>query len=334
MNLQRPYPLKKIEYLFSLIAELKNKGVSIIYISHRLEEVRGICDRVTVLRDGKNVGTMSTNEATVNDIIKLMIGKDIQNLYPKKGVNLGENVLELRNLTYENKFRDVNFVVHEGEILGITGLVGAGKTEIAQAVFGINADYKGEILLKGKLIKKNNPSYAKKMGLALVPEDRQYQGLIMKLKASDNIALPNLKQFKNVFDFINLKKEKEVVMKYFKSVDIRPAEPNKLAKQFSGGNQQKIVISKWLCAKARLYMFDEPTRGIDVGAKTEIYKLIVKLAEQGNAIIIFSSEVQEIIGMCDKIVVMNRGEISAILDKKDADVEKIIRHQIGGIEEV
>lgn len=230
------------------------------------------------------------------------------------------------------KYRDVSFDVRGGEIVGVTGLIGAGKTEIARTIFGIDRCTSGKIYINEKEVQIGSPKEAQKHGIALVPEDRKMHGVITKLKACDNIVLPSLDKYKNRLNYISIKKEKESVRRYMKEVDVRPQEPDKLAQYFSGGNQQKIVVSKWLSSKAQLFIFDEPTRGIDVGARVEIYKLISSLSAAGNGILIFSSEISEIIGMCHKIIVMKKGDVVSVVNSSEANIEGIVRDQIGGVE--
>ena len=323
---------EEVTHLFEIINELKKKGVSIIYISHRLEEVKKICDRATIIRDGKNIATIGIQECSIDKLINLMIGKSLEKKGTAKRNISGKVLLKLENLSSKGMFENVNFEVKSGEVVGISGLVGAGKTEIATTIFGINKKYSGNIYYDGKKISIRSPKEARSLGIVLIPEDRKRQGIISKLTARENIGLPNLNQYKNKIKFINLKKERESIRKSFDEVDIRPKDPEKLARYFSGGNQQKIVVSKWLASKARLYIFDEPTIGVDVGSKAEIYKLIDLLAENGCGIIICSSEIQEIINNCNKIIVMNRGVQSASFEGNEINKEDIIRSQKGGIE--
>lgn len=324
----------EIEFLFEIVRDLKRKGVSIIYISHRMEEIQLICDRVTVLRDGKKVATEPIERCDTDTIVRMMIGKTLADMYPEGSHMTQDTLLEVADLCSKGKFEHVSFSVRRGEILGITGLVGAGKTEIAQALFGIDQACTGTIRLEGEQICLKSPTDAKNKGIVLVPEDRKFQGVVVKLKAADNIGLPSLGRFKNRVGMINLKRERENVRKFFGRIDIRPNDPDKLVRQFSGGNQQKIVIAKWLCSGAKLFIFDEPTRGIDVGAKSEIYKLIANLAAEGCGIILCSSEIQEILGMSDRILVMNRGQVTSELGAQDADLETVLKKQIGGVKSV
>ncbi|GHV13417.1 ribose import ATP-binding protein RbsA [Spirochaetia bacterium] len=321
---------KEIEFFFRIIADLKKKGVSIIYISHRMEDIRAICDTVTVLRDGKLISTKSLGECTDREIITMMVGHSLDKIYPPQNMPSNEVMLEVKNLTSENKFEDVSFTVHYGEVVGFCGLVGVGKTEIAHALFGLDKKHRGNVVFKGKQIKITSPFMALKNNIALIPEDRKFQGVITKFRADENIALPNLKQFKNKLRMVSRKKQNEKINQYFEMLDIRPIAPEKLVKYFSGGNQQKIVIAKWLCRNAELYIFDEPTRGIDVGAKAGIYQIISDLTKKGCGVIICSSETSEILGMCNKIIVMKRKKIADVLSSDDADIESVLSKSLGG----
>jgi ribose transport system ATP-binding protein len=318
------------ESLFKIIKELKEQGVSIIYISHRLEEISRVCDRATIIRDGKNVETIGIKERSIEEIISLMIGKEIKNVYPKKNQNIGKILLELEKLSSPNRFNDVSFSVREGEIVGITGLVGAGKTEIVKAIFGLDKKVMGKIITKNGKISIKTPTEARMLGIAMIPEDRKRHGVILRHSATDNISLPNLKLCKTKINTINFKKIRSNTSEVMKHLDIRPLAVDKLLHYFSGGNQQKIVIAKWLKADAKVFIFDEPTRGVDVGAKTEIYKLIAQLATSGCGIILCSSEIEEIIGLSNKIIVMKKGRIVTMTDDSANDIDITLKAQLGG----
>ena len=295
--------------LFSLIKELTAKDVAIIYISHRLEEVLDLSDRITVLRDGEYIKTVSAENVTQNELVEMMVGRTLDNIYPKEAVTMGDIVLSIKNFSKGNQFKDINFDVRAGEILGFSGLVGAGRSEIMNSIFGLTEPDSGERYLDGKKIKVKSPADAINNGLVMVSEDRKHYGLVLCRSIKENITLPNLKRlFKGLF--ISNKKENQHVEEYIKSLGIKCSGSKVAAGSLSGGNQQKIVIAKWLLSKPRVLILDEPTRGIDVGAKFEIYKIIVELARQGMAIILISSELPEVIGMSDRILVVSKGCIT------------------------
>ena len=320
----------EIENLFSIIRDLKTKGVSVIYISHRLEEIKKICDCATIIRDGKNVDTIDVKKYSVEDIINMMVGRNIHDIYPEKNNKFGEELLRLDHLSSPGKFYDVSFTVHAGEIVGITGLAGAGKSEIARAIYGLDDKKSGDIYLKGSNLEVKTPNDARKAGIAMIPEDRKAHGLILRHNASQNIALPNFGFFRSKIGSLSLRRWKEHVNYCIDEVALRPKEPGKLAHFFSGGNQQKIVIGKWLKAKASVFIFDEPTRGVDIGAKAEIYKLINRLARSGSAVIICSSETFEILGMSNRILVIKNGKIISTFDDDSVNNSEIIlKAQLG-----
>jgi ABC-type sugar transport system ATPase subunit len=318
----------EIERLFGAIQELKRKKVSIIYISHRLNEVAIIGDRVTVLKDGQKVDTLNIPNTSPSDIIKLMIGRDISDVFPPKKRIRKSSVLRVERLTAGKMFQNVSFEVHEGEIIGITGLVGAGKTELANALFGIVRKTSGSISVGNRTVEIGSPLKATLSGLGLLPEDRKRNGIIGCLCIRENIGLPNLSKFMK-YRIIMRKREIELIRHYMQMVDVRPSNPERKVRYLSGGNQQKVVLSKWLCSKSRLLIFDEPTRGIDVGAKLEIYRLMDDLAHSGCGIIMISSEIPEILGMADRIFVMHRGKVVREYSNEEATSESILQASIG-----
>jgi ribose transport system ATP-binding protein len=318
----------EIEHLFRAIQGLKSRGVSIIYISHRLNEVGLIGDRVTVLKDGRKIATAEISSVSTEEIIRMMLGRDVRDIYPAGARSSQEAILTVNALTAEKGFHDVSFQVHAGEILGITGLVGSGKTELAHALFGILKKVSGEVLIAGKKVEIRSPLRAKSAGLGLLPEDRKRNGVIAALNVRENIALPNLEQFMR-YGFISPKREAKTVREYMRVVDIRPDDPQKKVRFLSGGNQQKVVLSKWLCSRSKVFIFDEPTRGIDVGSKIEIYKLMNYLAQSGCGIIMISSEIPEVIGMSDRILVMSKGEVIRSFEREEATSEMILQASIG-----
>ncbi len=313
----------EVDNLFKQIARLKQKGVAIIYISHRMEETFLVCDTVTVLRDGKFIGTKNTSETNDKELISMMVGREFENMYGNERAIGGETVLEVKNLTSPH-VKDVSFTLKKGEILGFSGLVGAGRTELALALFGIDQIISGEIWLEGKKLNIKSSSDAIKAGIALVPEERKVQGLFLSHTISTNLSFQVLPQFIRNFT-VNRKKEKQIVDEYKQKLAIRMASVDQLVSELSGGNQQKIVISKWLAAKPKVLILDEPTRGIDVGAKAEIYKLMSSLAKEGVSIIMISSELPEVINNSSRIAVMHEGKLSTILDpEKDEISQEII----------
>jgi ribose transport system ATP-binding protein/inositol transport system ATP-binding protein len=320
---------KEVDMLFDTIEKLKKKNISIIYISHRMEEIFRVSDRVTVMRDGEYIDTVQTKETTKEHLIKLMVGRDLENLYSKTRHIVGKTVLELKNLKNKNVYQ-ANINVKQGEILGIAGLVGAGRTELARMIFGIDAIDEGEIFVEGKLVQIHNPLDAMKHGIALVPENRKEEGLVLINSVGFNISLPVLDQVIEGMS-INEKKETELNDYYIKHLSIKTPNTRQLANNLSGGNQQKIVIAKWLATKPKVLILDEPTRGVDVGAKAEIYSIINRLAEEGVGIIMISSELPEIINMSDRVIVMREGHIMGELERDELDQEQIMQLATGGI---
>lgn len=320
---------EEVEKLFETIARLKKDGVSIIYISHRMEELFRISDRVTVIRDGTYVGTKITKETNAGELVAMMVGRTLESFYTRTYNELGSPVLEVRNLTKYGVFKDVSFKVHAGEILGVSGLVGAGRSEIMTAVFGADSYDSGEIYLKGKKIKNKNPMQAINNGISLVPEDRKKQGLVLVNSCSFNMVLSSLKYVMNGM-LESKKKIAQVYDSYSQKMRIKAASPDIEVGSLSGGNQQKIVLGKWLATKPKVLILDEPTRGVDVGAKQEIYTIMNDLAKEGLAIIMISSELPEIINMCDRVCVVHNGGISATLERGDLTQETIMHYATGG----
>ncbi len=315
--------------LFALIRRLKAEGVSIIYISHRLEEVFEIADRVTVFRDGTLVQTKNIADTDREDIIRMMVGRELTEKIPKVPAKLGEVALELRKLNRAGVLKDINLQVRHGEVLGIAGLVGAGRSEVARAIFGADMIDSGEILIDGKPVKIRSPRHAISLGIGLVTEDRKALGLVLGMAVRENISLANLGVLSRL-GFVNRRREREVARKYVEDVLIKTPSVEQSVQNLSGGNQQKVVLAKWLFTESRVLIFDEPTRGIDVGAKTEIYQLMNQLAANGVAIIMISSELPEVLGMSDRILVMHEGEIAGELSREEATQEQIMHMATGG----
>jgi len=322
---------KESQTLFRLTKGLRDKGISIIYISHRIEEVIELSDRITVLRDGEYVATLDNDDKTVSkeDVVRLMVGRDLKDYFPEKKAEISkDSILEVKGLVKEGVFENINFNLRKGEILGFAGLVGAGRTEIMKALFGAMKIDKGEILLDGKKIDIHSPDAAKSMGIGFVPEDRKREGIVLKMNLGDNICLPNHDKV-NKFGHIVKSKRKSLVDMFISKLSVKPPLPERVIKDFSGGNQQKAVIAKWLAINPKVIIMDEPTRGIDVGAKVEIYSIINSLADEGVGIIFVSSELLELMGMCDRVIVIHEGKITGEFKKGEYDQEKIMKAAAG-----
>lgn len=315
--------------LFRVIRDLKNKGVGMIYISHRLEELPIIADRVTVLRDGETIETHQMSEIDKPKLISLMVGRELSQVFPKKEVKFGEIVLELKNLGYKKAgVKNINLSVRAGEIVGIAGLVGAGRTEFARAVFGLDTADEGEVYLHGKSIKNTHPQDAIRHKIAYLPEDRRKHGVILEMPISSNITLASLKILSGKTG-MNFKRERELAAEYSTRLGVKTQSIHNSVSTLSGGNQQKVALSRWLITKPSVLILDEPTQGIDVGAKSEIHLLMNELAEQGVAILMISSELPEILGMSDRIAVMHGGTIVKILERELATQENILSIALG-----
>ena len=314
-----------VEQLFSIVRLLRERGVSIIYISHRLNEVFELADRVTVLRDGEYIGTHEVKDTSESELISMMVGRTIDNLFPKQDADIGDVVLEVRNLNRPPLTRDISFSVRAGEIVGLAGLVGSGRSETAQVIFGVLPAESGEILLGGEPVKISRPSEAVEYGIGYVPEDRGHQGLIREMTIRENTSMPVLKTVsKNTF--INRGKERQLANRSIQQLSIRATGPDQITNKLSGGNQQKVVVSKWLASNPKLLIMDEPTRGIDVGAKAEIHRLMSRLAaEEGLAILMISSELPEILAMSDRILVMREGRLVGEFTREQA-TQEVIAH--------
>lgn len=300
---------KEVKALFIIMNKLKEKGVSVVFISHRLEEILNIADRIIVMRDGHRVGGLSRKEATEENIIRLMVGRAVS-LFQKVDAKIGAPVLELRNVSGTNGTSDVSFTVRQGEIVGLAGLIGAGRTEVARLICGIDAMSSGQILINNKPVKINSPMDAVNIGVGWVPEDRKQQGLILDMDIKSNITLTIISKISAFLGFILRKKEREISQDYVQKLSIATPGISKTVGTLSGGNQQKVVLAKWLSSHPKLLIMDEPTRGIDVGAKAEVHALMSRLAQQGMAILMISSEMPEILGMSDRVIVMCQGRIT------------------------
>jgi ribose transport system ATP-binding protein len=319
----------EIEHLFKMIQDFKQRGLSIIYISHRLEEVKRIGDRATILRDGAVVGTVLVGLTPVDELIRMMVGRDLKDKFPKLHVEPGEEVLRVENLRRQGVLHGVSFHLRRGEILGVAGLVGSRRTEMARAIFGVDKIDSGNILVRGKRAEIKSPSQAIRERLALVPEDRKRQGIVPTISVKHNITLSMIKRFTHI-GFLDLASEKKAAQGYADSLRIATPSLDRWAMFLSGGNQQKAVIAKWLGVEADIFLFDEPTRGIDVGAKVEVYQLMGELVKRGAAILMISSELPEILGMSDRVIVMREGRIAGEFTRAEANQEKILSCALGG----
>ncbi len=308
--------------LFKIIKTLKESGVSIIYISHRLKEIFEITDRVTVLRDGKNVGTVKTKDTDANKLVEMMVGRDIKDMYPKKEVEIGDYVMEVKNLKADG-IEDISFKLRKGEILGIFGLLGAGRTSLVKALFGANKIKSGQILINGKEVNIKSPSAARDERVGLVPLDRKAEGLALIMGVKENITLANIQDLGKNF-LIDRKNERKKAGKWVKEIGIRTPSVDQEVSSLSGGNQQKVVLAKWLESGSQIIILNEPTRGIDVGAKIEIYKLMEDLCERGSSIIMISSELPEILSIADRIITMNKGRFTGQYLRNEASEEKLL----------
>ncbi|MBI2842288.1 MAG: sugar ABC transporter ATP-binding protein [Armatimonadetes bacterium] len=319
----------ELESLFSLIRRLKSEGVGIIYISHRLEEIFEIADRVTVLRDGQFVGARDIDETDRSDIIRMMVGRELAERTQRKCVEPGDPVLSVTGLTRVGVLKDVSFTLRKGEILGIAGLVGAGRTEVARAIFGADPVDAGEIRIEGRRVNIRSPRDAIRLGIGLVTEDRKSLGLILGMAIRENTTLADLRGVSR-WGFMNSAKERELTEAFVADLGIKTPSIDQAVQHLSGGNQQKVVLAKWLLTQSKALIFDEPTRGIDVAAKAEIYELMNRLTERGAGIIMISSELPEILTMSDRILVMHEGQVAGVISRDEATQETIMHMATGG----
>ena len=315
--------------LFKVIDNLKRKGIAIIYISHRMEEIFAICDRVEVLRDGKYAGNALIKDIDNDKLIAMMVGRTIEDQFPYRETKKGSKILEVSNLTSKAGVNNANFNVKEGEILGVAGLMGSGRTELAKTIFGEYKKDSGTIKLNGKEVNIKSVQEAIDYGICYLSEDRKKEGCVLSLSVAENMILSNLKKYENSFKVINKNKAKEDVDYYIKKMKIKTPNRDQLIKNLSGGNQQKVILAKWLMLSPEVLIIDEPTRGIDVGAKKEIYELLNELKAQGKAIIMISSDLPEVLGISDRIMVMSEGKISGELSRSEASQERIMKLAVG-----
>ena len=320
--------LKEVEYLYKIIQKLRSEGKAIIFISHKFDEVFEIADYFTVLRDGKYIGEGRIADVSINKIIQMVIGRSLEQMYPKLDAEQGDNVLMVNNLTKVGIFKNVSFKLHKGEILGFFGLVGAGRSEVMQTIFGINSKTSGEIFINGEKVNIASPSDAMNYGIAYLPEDRQLQGAILAMNIKENITLPIIDRISKHL-FLDRNREFEITDEYGKLIEIKASNWDQLVENLSGGNQQKVVLAKWITTQPKILIMDEPTKGIDVATKATVHNFISDLAKEGIAIILISSELPEILGMSNNIIVMHEGVVTAKFAREEASSEKIIKAAIG-----
>jgi ribose transport system ATP-binding protein len=315
---------KEVGFLFDTMRTLTKKGVGIIYISHKMSELEEICDRVTVMRDGQSVGTRVVKETNKDDLIALMVGRELTNYYTRDFQKPGEVILKGEHIADGKMVKDASFELHKGEIVGFAGLVGAGWSETMKAVFGLTPDMKGEVYVEGQQVHIKSPIEALKYGIALVPESRKEEGLYLVQDVQFNSTIEVLGQFIKNFR-VNYKKEEEITQKYIDMMNTKTPSQQQVIGNLSGGNQQKVMIGRWLATDPKILILDEPTRGVDVGAKAEIYAIMNELVKKGMSIIMISSEMPEIINMSDRVYVMNDGRVTGCLDHEDVTQEKIMQ---------
>lgn len=317
---------KEIVTLFEQIKMLREKGVAIIYISHKMEEIFEICDHITVLRDGEYIGDDEAANLDKQKLIRMMVGRELKDIYPKSEVPIEEVIFEVKNISYEKRVKNASFKLHRGEILGIAGLVGAGRSELLETVFGMRHKNCGTVIKDGKELHITHPRHAIKSKIALLTEDRKFTGLNLKGAVKENTTLVSLKDKFSSGGIINKKLEIQETNRYIDELKTKTPELNTLVNNLSGGNQQKVVVAKWLLSDPDVIFLDEPTRGIDVGAKRDIYLLIGNMVKQGKAVVMVSSEIPELIGLCDRILVMAEGNMTGELDRKDFSQEMIMNY--------
>lgn len=321
---------KEIRNLFEIIRSLREKNVAIVYISHRMEEIFELCDEITVMRDGLSIDTVLIEDTSMNEVVRKMVGREITDYYPEKTAAIGKKVFEVKELTSaEGTFEEVNFDVSSGEVIGFSGLMGSGRTEIMRGIFGLDKLKSGKILLEGQEVTLQSPHQAIAKGIGFVTEDRKTEGLVLDFTIRDNIALPSIDGFKKN-GLIDGKAVNDFVDLLVKRLHVKVQSSEDIAGELSGGNQQKVVLAKWIGAGLKVLILDEPTRGVDIGAKREIYQLINELADRGVAIIVVSSDLPEVLGISDRVIVVHEGRIKGQLNREDANQEKVMTLATGG----
>jgi rhamnose transport system ATP-binding protein len=323
---------QEVDRLFSVARNLEAQGAAVVFVSHRLDEVFELTSRITVMRDGETIGTMLTLDTTEADVIQMMVGREVTNLFPKSEAKVGEVVLSIKDLSSEGLFEKISFEVRAGEIVGLAGLVGSGRSEIARAIFGIDKYSHGSITISGSILPPYSPSHSMNAGIAFVPEDRRLQGLFMAASIAKNSSITVLNRLRRGL-LIRSKSESELAIQWGKTLQLKYADINDPVERLSGGNQQKVVLAKWLASNPKLLIIDEPTRGIDIGTKSQVHKLIDDEAQKGLAILMISSELPEILGMSDRILVMREGLLEREFDRASATSEKIIAVATGALTE-
>lgn len=317
------------EKLFEVIEKLRTQGIAVIYISHRMDEIFSICDRITVLRDGQYVGEAMVKDVDKDNLIAMMVGRKLEEQFPYRKEKEGNVVLKVENLNYKNKVKNVSFEVKAGEIVGFAGLMGSGRTETAKTIFGEYKKTSGEVYINGEKVHINSPKDAITHGIAYLSEDRKKEGLVLKMTVGTNMTLSNLKKYENSLKRIDTKKELEEIKEYIEKLSVKTPSHTQIMKNLSGGNQQKAIIAKWVMLSPKLLIIDEPTKGIDVGAKKEIYEVLNELKKDGKAIIMISSDMAEILGVSDKVLVMNEGKVTGELSREEATQESIMKYAVG-----
>ena len=322
---------KEVETLFALMRKLKSKGISIIFISHRMDEVFDICDRITVMRDGEKIATVNAKETTTNKLVSLMIGRELSERFERSGYRSGKELLRVQNLGRGERFQEISFSVHEGEIVGLYGLMGSGRSEIVRSIFGLEKYDTGEIYMEGKELHIKSPEDAIHNGIGLITENRREEGLMVRQSVYFNLMAADFEKYsRKPFGFMDTKKEMEVCNENVKELNIKTSSLKKKAKFLSGGNQQKIVIAKWLNRSPKVLILDEPTRGVDVGAKFEIYHILEEEAKHGKGLFVISSELDEIMGLCDRILVIRKGKLVGQLSHEEFTKERLLESSMGG----
>ena len=321
---------KEVDRLFSVARNLRDQGCAVVFVSHRLDEVFVLCDRITIMRDGSTVSTALTSELDEPQVIRAMVGRDVSDLFPKVDAQVGDVVLSVKELARDGQFENISFDVRAGEIVALAGLVGSGRSEVARAIFGVDAYNSGAVMLNGKKLKPASPLDAMEHGIALVPEDRRQQGLFMPTSIAKNAAITMLSRIRRGF-FVSAQAERDVADKWTKVLQTKFENINDPVERLSGGNQQKVVLAKWLATEPKLLIVDEPTRGIDVGTKAEVHKLLSQKAQEGLAVLMISSELPEVLGMADRIFVMREGHIVREFSRAEATSESVIAAATGAV---